>query len=137
ADRDGRVLRDSPSLAKETQAAEHALREEVLRRGCGLGAAPCGAPRWVDSQDPWYSSGSNTGIPWGWPSRAKAAMMEENIAAGEALQPRRLRVVMVIQRFRQYFSGHGVQVELLSREFVRRGAEATVVAAICSGDALL
>jgi glycosyltransferase involved in cell wall biosynthesis len=82
-------------------------------------------------------SGSNTGIPWGWPSRAKAAMMEENIAAGEARQPRRLRVVMVIQRFRPYFSGHGVQVELLSRELVRRGAEVTVVAAIRSGDAPL
>jgi glycosyltransferase involved in cell wall biosynthesis len=48
---------------------------------------------------------------------------------------RRLRVVMVIQRFRPYFSGQGVQLEELSRALVRRGAEVTVVAARRGRDA--
>jgi glycosyltransferase involved in cell wall biosynthesis len=48
---------------------------------------------------------------------------------------RRLHVVMVIQRFRPYFSGQGVQLEELARVLVRRGAEVTVVAAVRGRDA--
>ena len=48
---------------------------------------------------------------------------------------RRLHVVMVIQRFRPYFSGQGVQLEELSRVLVRRGADVTVVAAMRGRDA--
>jgi glycosyltransferase involved in cell wall biosynthesis len=59
----------------------------------------------------------------------------------EASQPakprdrRGLHVVMVIQRFRPYFSGQGVQLEELARALVRRGAEVTVVAAVRGRDA--
>lgn len=45
----------------------------------------------------------------------------------------RPHVVMVIQRFRPYFSGQGVQLEELSRVLVRRGAEVTVVTAVRDG----
>jgi glycosyltransferase involved in cell wall biosynthesis len=44
---------------------------------------------------------------------------------------------MVIQRFRPYFSGQGVQVEELSKALARRGAEVKVVAAVRSGEAAL
>jgi L-malate glycosyltransferase len=44
-------------------------------------------------------------------------------------------VVMVIQRFRPYFSGQGVQLEELARALVRRGARVTVVAAVRGQDA--
>jgi glycosyltransferase involved in cell wall biosynthesis len=50
---------------------------------------------------------------------------------------RPLHVVMVIQRFRPYFSGQGVQVEELSKALVRRGAEVEVVSAVRCGDAVL
>jgi glycosyltransferase involved in cell wall biosynthesis len=42
---------------------------------------------------------------------------------------------MVIQRFRPYFSGQGVQVEELSKALVRRGVEVTIVAAVRRGEA--
>lgn len=42
---------------------------------------------------------------------------------------RPLRVVMVIQRLRPYFSGHGVQVEGLCRELARRGVDVTILTA--------
>jgi len=41
----------------------------------------------------------------------------------------RLRVAMVIQRFRPYFSGQGVQVEGLCRALARRGVDCTVITA--------
>ncbi|HSD10772.1 MAG TPA: glycosyltransferase family 4 protein, partial [Candidatus Binatia bacterium] len=44
---------------------------------------------------------------------------------------------MVIQRFRPYFSGQGVQVEELSKALVRRGAEVNIVAAVRKGEAAL
>jgi glycosyltransferase involved in cell wall biosynthesis len=46
-----------------------------------------------------------------------------------------LHVVMVIQRFRPYFSGQGVQLEELARALVRRGARVTVIAAVRGEDA--
>lgn len=48
-----------------------------------------------------------------------------------------LRVTMVIQRFRPYFSGQGVQLEELSRALARRGVEVTVLTAIRGADAPL
>ena len=42
---------------------------------------------------------------------------------------------MVIQRFRPYFSGQGVQLEELARVLVRRGARVTVIAAVRGQDA--
>lgn len=47
----------------------------------------------------------------------------------------RLHVVMVIQRFRPYFSGQGVQLEELSKALVRRGVDVTVIAALRGQDA--
>src|SRR5262245_49783462 len=46
-----------------------------------------------------------------------------------------LHVVMVIQRFRPYFSGQGVQLEELARALVRRGARVSVIAAVRGQDA--
>jgi glycosyltransferase involved in cell wall biosynthesis len=46
-----------------------------------------------------------------------------------------LRVTMVIQRFRPYFSGQGVQLEELSRALSRRGVDVTVLTAIRDRDA--
>jgi len=63
-----------------------------------------------------------------------AAKMEESQSA----KPRGrsdLHVVMVIQRFRPYFSGQGVQLEELARALVRRGARVTVIAAVRGEDA--
>jgi glycosyltransferase involved in cell wall biosynthesis len=42
---------------------------------------------------------------------------------------------MVIQRFRPYFSGQGVQLEELSKALARRGVEVTVLTAIRNDDA--
>ena len=42
---------------------------------------------------------------------------------------------MVIQRFRPYFTGQGVQLEELSRALARRGVEVTIVTAIRGDDA--
>jgi len=42
---------------------------------------------------------------------------------------------MIIQRFRPYFSGHGVQVEELSQALARRGVDVTVLTAMRNGDA--
>ncbi len=61
--------------------------------------------------------------------------MEENPPRGEADPHDPLRVTMVIQRFRPYFSGQGVQLEELSRALARRGVEVTVVTAMRDGDA--
>jgi glycosyltransferase involved in cell wall biosynthesis len=44
---------------------------------------------------------------------------------------------MVIQRFRPYFSGQGIQVEELSKALARRGAEVRIVAAVRSREAPL
>jgi len=44
--------------------------------------------------------------------------------------PHPLRVVMIIQRLRPYFSGQGVQVEGLCRELARQGVEATILTAV-------
>lgn len=43
--------------------------------------------------------------------------------------PRPLRVAMVIQRFRPWFSGQGVQVEELARALARRGVESAILTA--------
>jgi glycosyltransferase involved in cell wall biosynthesis len=42
---------------------------------------------------------------------------------------------MVIQRFRPYFSGQGVQVEELCKALARRGVESTILTAACAPDA--
>jgi glycosyltransferase involved in cell wall biosynthesis len=54
---------------------------------------------------------------------------ESNGERGEAMTAAiaRLRVAMVIQRFRPQFSGQGIQVELLCRELARRGHDVTVI----------
>lgn len=57
--------------------------------------------------------------------------MEES---GQPRSQRPLRVTMVIQRFRPYFSGQGVQLEALSRALARRGVEVTIVTAIRGDD---
>lgn len=44
--------------------------------------------------------------------------------------PSPLRVAMVIQRFRPYFSGQGVQVEELCKALAPRGVECTVITAV-------
>ncbi len=61
--------------------------------------------------------------------------MEASSALGNARPRGRLRVTMVIQRFRPYFSGQGVQLEELSRALSRRGVDVTVLTAIRDGDA--
>jgi glycosyltransferase involved in cell wall biosynthesis len=61
--------------------------------------------------------------------------MEESPALGKARPRGRLRVTMVIQRFRPYFSGQGVQLEQLSRALSRRGVDVTVLTAIRNADA--
>ncbi len=63
--------------------------------------------------------------------------MEEISARGDARPHAPLRVTMVIQRFRPYFSGQGVQLEELSRALARRGVDITVVTAVRDGDAPL
>lgn len=62
--------------------------------------------------------------------------MEESRAQKSVLS-RRLRVVMVIQRFRPQFSGQGVQVEELSKMLARRGVDVTVATAARDKDSLL
>jgi len=60
--------------------------------------------------------------------------MEESASRG-SVRLHRLRVTMIIQRFRPYFSGHGVQLEALSRALARRGVDVTIVTAVRGGDA--
>jgi glycosyltransferase involved in cell wall biosynthesis len=60
--------------------------------------------------------------------------MEESLSPEPRSRPD-LHVVMVIQRFRPYFSGQGVQLEELARALVRRGVRVTVVAAVRGQDA--
>jgi len=61
--------------------------------------------------------------------------MEETGPATLGAEGRRPHVVMVIQRFRPYFSGQGLQLEDLSRVLVRRGVDVTVIAAMRGSDA--
>ena len=59
----------------------------------------------------------------------------EEISSRAGVSARPLRVTMVIQRFRPYFSGQGIQLEALSRALARRGVEVTIVTAVRGADA--
>jgi glycosyltransferase involved in cell wall biosynthesis len=59
--------------------------------------------------------------------------MEDTPSQGVGARP--LRVVMVIQRFRPYFSGQGVQLEALARSLARSGVDVTILAAVRGDEA--
>jgi glycosyltransferase involved in cell wall biosynthesis len=59
--------------------------------------------------------------------------MEDTPSQGVGERP--LRVVMVIQRFRPYFSGQGVQLEALARSLARSGVDVSILTAVRGDEA--
>ena len=53
----------------------------------------------------------------------------------DGVDRRSLRVTMVIQRFRPYFSGQGVQLEALAQALARSGLDVTILAAVRGDEA--